>query len=114
MLVSRVYTVYSLWEALQFPAPNCAIVRHFARVFILSLALVVFVASSMASRQTNNYMEATFSALNVSSGSSSITSMSVIAMHYLICLLLLLQHSLAVHPWLTWVRALLLPLKLWP
>ena len=53
--------------------------RQFAQVFILALALVVFLAFSMASRQTNNSMDAAFSALNVSSAPSSITSTSVVA-----------------------------------
>ena len=56
-----------------FKLKNCAFVWQFACVIILSLALVVFVASSMASRQTNNSMDAAFSA------PSSITSTSVIA-----------------------------------
>ena len=53
--------------------------RQFARVFILSLALAVFRAFSMASRQTNNSMDAAFSALNVSSAPSSVTSTSVVS-----------------------------------
>ena len=47
-----------------------------AVVFILSLALVVFRAFSMASRQTNNSMDAAFSALYVSLAPSSETSTS--------------------------------------
>ena len=62
-----------------FELQNCAFVWQFARVLILSLALVIFVTSSMASRQTNNSMDAAFSALNVSSAPSAITSTSVVA-----------------------------------
>ena len=64
---------------MQFRARICAFVRQFAWVFILSLALVVFRAFSMASRQTNNSMDAAFSALNVSSAPSSVTSTSVVS-----------------------------------
>ena len=66
--------------SVQFQARICAFVRQFAPVFILSLALVVFRAFSMASRQTNNSMDAAFSALNVSLAPSSVTSTSIVSM----------------------------------
>ena len=66
-------------EVVQFRARICALVRQFALVFILSLALVVFLAFSMASRQTNNSMDVAFLVLDVSSAPSSVTSTSVVA-----------------------------------